>query len=107
MDEQIDVHFDAKLDKNGKPVPDSIRISFDHIAINNKLSDYIRIRTSQNEMNDKRNISAENDIEKEAYDRINSDYEQMRLSICNDSTMVTKEYRGKLAVKMYPKENRA
>ena len=103
MDEQIDVHFDTDFDENGKPVPSSIRISFDHPSINNRLSDYIRIRTAQIEMNNSRNTSAENDIEKTAYEKINRDYEQMRLSICNDSIMVGKKYRGKLVVKVYPK----
>ena len=102
MDEQVDVYFDADLDENGKPVPESIRISFGHQAINRKLSDYIRIRTAQNEMNNSRNTSAENDIEKKTYEKINSDYEQMRLSICDDATMVGKEFRGKHVVKIYP-----
>ena len=103
MDDQIDIHFEAEFDDEGKPVPKTIRLVFDRFAINSKLADYFRIDELKDKVNSKRNTETESMIEKEKYQEINRQIEEMRLSVCNDSTVIKKETRGKHVVKIYPR----
>ena len=102
MDEQIDIRIEADYDAEGKPDPKTIKLVFDRYVINSKLADYFRINRLRGDINGERNIETENSLEKEKFDEIDLSLEEARLSVCDDATMVTKEYRGKKAVKIYP-----
>ena len=51
MDEKISMNFEADYDEEGKPVPDSIKISFKNYSINEKLATYL-VQKNMQDKND-------------------------------------------------------
>ena len=49
LDEQVEMNFETKKDRNGKPVPSSVKLSFKDADINARLSKYITARNVREE----------------------------------------------------------
>ncbi|MBQ8945916.1 MAG: helix-turn-helix transcriptional regulator [Lachnospiraceae bacterium] len=102
MDEQTDMDFIAEYDEDGLPDPKTIRISFEHPSMQKKLADYVRTRDLQKKIDEERTQYTK-PAEQEAYSRMDENLEQARLSICQDNTIITKEFRdGHIHVKLSP-----
>ena len=96
MDEQTDMHFEAEKDRNGNYIPTTLKISFVHPAINQKLCTYLRAKQVQADF--------ENSEEKpsiEERQEFENNMEEIRNHLLDDSMIVKKGTTG-ISVKLYP-----
>ena len=96
MDEQTDMHFEAEKDRNGNYIPSTLKISFAHPAINQKLCTYLRAKQVQADF--------ENNEEKpsiEERQEFENNMEEIRNHLLDDSMIVKKGTTG-ISVKLYP-----
>lgn len=78
MDDQINMKFEAKKDKNGEFIPSTLKISFENTAINKKLCTYLKVKQILEKNKDDNNSSKEK-------------LEEIRNNLLNDSLIVQKK----------------
>lgn len=101
MDEKVDMRFDAEYDSDGNPIPKSIRISFENYSINKKLASYIKQKELQI-TNDKKREKYSSPEDVAVLNRIDSSLEQVRLELCRDPMIVSKD-TTEMAIKLESK----
>lgn len=100
MDEQIEMDFLAEYDEDGNPIPESIKISFKNPSLNRKLADYVKVKDLQNKLDDDQQKYT-TPADQEALDRMNTELEMTRLTICRAPVVIAKKFNdGRLRVKV-------
>ena len=100
MDEQVEMEFNAEYDDEGNPIPNTIKISFKHPALNRQLAKYVMVKDFQRKIDaDKTQYTTPTDMDN--YERWDNDLEEDRLTICRENTVIAKKYNdGHLRVKV-------
>ena len=93
MDEQVEMDFHADYDKDGNPIPESISISFKHPALNRKLADYVKVKDLQDKLDDDQQNNS-NATDQETLERMNTELEETRLTICRAPMVIAKKPNG-------------
>ena len=92
--------FHADYDEDGNPIPNSIKISFRHPSLNRKLADYVKVSDFQRKLDDDEQKYTD-PADQEAIERMNSELEETRLTICRSPMVIAKKYQnGPLSVKV-------
>lgn len=91
MDEKISMNFEADYDEEGKPVPDSIKISFKNYSINEKLATYL-VQKNMQDKNDANKLIYDSPDDQAAMEDIDVTLEKIRLQLCKGNIIVSKEY---------------
>ena len=99
MDEQVEMEFNAEYDEDGNPIPESIKISFKHPSLNRKLADYVKVKDFQKKIDDDQQKYT-SPADQEAIERMNTELEETRLTICRAPMVIAKKLNdGHLRVK--------
>ena len=93
MDEQVEMEFHAEYDENGNPIPESIKISFKHPSLNRKLADYVKVKDFQKKIDDDQQKYT-SPADQEAIERMNTELEETRLTICRAPMVIAKKFKG-------------
>ena len=91
LDEQIDMNFETKKDKEGKIIPSSIKVTFSDAEINSRLSKYIAAREIRQHMVDDRD-SFENEADYNAsLEALSADIEEKKNHLIDSNRIVRKD----------------
>jgi len=94
LDEQVEMNFEMKKDKNGKPVPSSVKLSFKDADINSRLSKYITARNVREEfITDKESFDSEEDYNA-SIEAVTSDIEEIKHHLIDSNRIVKKGTQG-------------
>ena len=89
MDEKIDMKFEAEYDKDGKPIPDTVKISFTNPSINEKLASFAKQKKSMDTLDAHKRATPKNDSE--VIEQMDAKLEMIRLELCRGAQIVTKK----------------
>lgn len=101
MDEQLDMKFEAEKDDDGNYDPSTLKISFKRAAINKKLCTYLKAKDLQEKLANNTDSFADETQHKEAMKAMESDIEEIKNHLIDDSMIVRKGTKG-IAVKIFP-----
>ena len=101
MDEQVDMKFEAEKDDDGNYNPSTLKISFKSAAINKKLCTYLKTKDLQEKLAKDTDSFADETQHKEAMRAMESDIEEIKNHLIDDSMIVRKETKG-ISVKVFP-----
>lgn len=94
LDEQVEMNFEMKKDRNGKPVPSSVKLSFKDADINSRLSKYITARNVREEfIADKKSFDSEEDYNA-SIEAVTSDIEEIKHHLIDSNRIVKKGTQG-------------
>ena len=103
LDEQTAMNFEAEKDIEGNYIPSTVKFSFSHPELNERLCKYMKARDIQADINSEKKRTDLNDDEIAAIQHTEEMINQIKLSVVDSNLIVSKETRG-LSVKIYPAE---
>ena len=99
LDEQVNMNFEMKKDKKGKPIPSSIKISFQDADINSRLSKYIAAKEIKDHMVADRNSFDNEEDYLASLDAVTSDIEEIKNHLIDSNRVIRTDTSG-VTVKM-------
>ena len=94
FDEQVEMNFEMKKDKNGKPIPSSVKLSFKDAEINTRLCKYIAAMEVRNRMvADRESFESEDDY-LASVEAITADIDDIKHHLIDSNRIVRKGTEG-------------
>lgn len=97
------MNFEAEKDIEGNYIPSTVKFSFSHPKLNERLCKYMKARDIQADINNEKKRTDLNDDEIATIQHTEEMINQIKLSVVDSNLIVSKGTRG-LSVKIYPAE---